>query len=89
MHKIDQIVHDDAFNIPFRTAPFMRLVYWDYVQFPEFYLPLRTQQYMDWFVYWIDPDKKAALEEAMRTNKAFPVDENLDKDFYNVRQRFQ
>jgi microcin C transport system substrate-binding protein len=89
MNKIDQIVHDEAFNIPFRTAPFMRLVYWDYVQFPEFYLPLRTQQYMDWFVYWIDPDKKAALEEAMRTNKAFPVDENLDKDFYNVRKRFQ
>ena len=29
------------------------------------------------------------LEEAMRTNKAFPVDENLDKDFFNVRQRFQ
>lgn len=89
MNKIDQIVHDEAFNIPFRTAPFMRLVYWDYLQFPEFYLPLRTQQYMDWFVYWIDPDKKTALEEAMRTNKALPVDENLDRDFFNVRQRFQ
>ena len=37
-------------------------------------------------VYWIDPEKKAALEEAMRTNKAYPVDENIDKDFYNVRE---
>jgi microcin C transport system substrate-binding protein len=89
MHKIDQIVHDEAFNIPFRTAPFVRLVFWDYLQFPEFYLPLRTQQPMDYLVYWIDPAKKTALQQAMRDNKAYPVDENLDKDFYNVRKRFQ
>ncbi len=89
MHRIDEIVHDEAFYIPFRTAPFIRLVYWDYVQFPEFYMPRRTQQYMDWMVYWLDPAKKAALDEAKRTNKAYPVDTDLDKDFYNVRKRFQ
>jgi microcin C transport system substrate-binding protein len=89
MHKIDQIVYDDAFYIPFRTAPFIRIVYWDYLQWPDYFLPLRTQQPSDWLVYWIDPQKKAALEEAMRTNKAYPVDENLDRDFYNVRKRFQ
>ncbi len=43
MWTIDQIVHDEAFYIPFWSAPYMRLVYWDYVQFPEFYLPRRTQ----------------------------------------------
>ena len=89
MHRIDQIVHDEAFYVPFRTAPFIRLVYWDYIQFPEFYMPRRTQQYMDWLVYWIDPAKKAALEEAKRTNKVYPIDQDLDKDFYNVRKRFQ
>jgi microcin C transport system substrate-binding protein len=89
MWKIDQIVHDEAFYIPFWFPPYIRIAYWDYVQFPEFYLPRRTQSLTDWMVYWIDPEKKAALEEAQRTNKAYPVDENLDKDFYNVRQRFQ
>jgi len=89
MWRIDQIVHDEAFYIPFWTAPYIRLVYWDYIQFPDFYLPRRTQQVTDWLVYWIDPAKKAALEEAKRTNKAYPVDQNLDKDFYNVRKRFQ
>jgi microcin C transport system substrate-binding protein len=89
MWKIDQIVHDEAFYIPFWSAPYIRLVYWDYMQFPEFYLPRRTQSLTDWMVYWIDPEKKAALEEAQRTNKAYPVDENIEKDFYNVRQRFQ
>lgn len=89
MWRIDQIVHDEGFELPFWKAPYMRLVYWDYVQFPEFYLPKRTTQLTDWFVYWIDPEKKAALAEAKRTNKAYPVDETLDKDFYNVRQAFQ
>ncbi len=89
MWRIDQIVHDEAFYIPFWTSPFMRLVYWDYVQFPEFYLPRRTQSLTDWFVYWIDPAKRTALEEAMHTNKAYPVDTNLDKDYYGVRKRFQ
>jgi len=89
MWRIDQIVHDEALYIPFWTAPYVRLVYWDYVQFPEFYLPRRTQSLTDWFVYWTDPAKKTALEEAKRANKAYPVDPNLDKDFYNIRERFK
>jgi microcin C transport system substrate-binding protein len=89
MYKIDQIVHDEAFYIPFWDAPYIRLVYWDYVQFPEFYLPRRTQTPTDWLVYWIDPQKKAALEEAMNAGKAYPVDPDLDKDFYGVRKKFQ
>ena len=90
MWKIDQIVHDEAFYIPFWTAPYVRLVYWDYVQFPEFYLPRRTQSPLtDWMVYWIDPAKKTALEAAMREGKAYPVDPELDKDFYGVRKKFQ
>jgi hypothetical protein len=89
MWKIDQVVHDEAFYIPFWFPPYIRIVYWDYMQFPEFYLPRRTQSLTDWMVYWIDPEKRAALAEAQRTNRAYPVDENLDKDFYNVRQRFQ
>jgi hypothetical protein len=40
-------------------------------------------------VYWIDPAKRAALEEAKGTNKAYPVSADLDKDYYGVRKRFQ
>ena len=89
MAKIDQIVHDEAFYIPFRDAPYVRLVYWDYLQFPEFYLPRRTQQLTDWMVYWIDPAKKTALADAMKAGRAYPVDKDLDKDFYGVRKKFQ
>jgi microcin C transport system substrate-binding protein len=85
MHRIDEIVHDEAFYIPFWTAPYIRLAWWDYMQFPEFYLPRRTEQFQDWMVYWIDPERRARLEEAMRNGTAFPVDPELDKDYYGVR----
>jgi ABC-type transport system substrate-binding protein len=87
MHRIDQIVRDEAFYIPFWSAPYLRIVYWDYVRFPEFYLPRRTEQLMDYLVYWIDPQRKAALAEAMRTNTPLALDRELDKDFYGIRQR--
>ena len=87
MHRIDEIVREEAFYLPFYDAPYLRLVYWDYMQFPEFYLPRRTEQLVDWMVYWIDPEKKAALQAAMRDNKPYPLDPNIDKDFYGVRNK--
>lgn len=89
MHRIDAIVHDEAFYIPFWTAPYSRLVFWDYVQFPEFYLPKRTEQYMDYMVYWIDTKKQTALPDDMKAGRAYPVDAQIDKDYYDVRKRFQ
>jgi microcin C transport system substrate-binding protein len=85
MHRIDQIVHEEAFYIPFWSAPYIRVVYWDYVRFPEFYLPKRTEQLTDYLVYWIDPKRRSELAEAMRQGTAYPVDPVLDKDFYGVR----
>ncbi len=90
MYRIDEIVHEEAFYIPFWDAPYTRLVYWDYVQFPEFYLPRRNQtlNITDWMVYWIDPEKRTALEEAMARGEVFALDEELDKDYYGIRERF-
>jgi microcin C transport system substrate-binding protein len=89
MHRLDEIVHDEAFYIPFWSAPYVRLVYWDYVRFPEFYLPRRTEGIADYMVYWIDPDARARLEQAMRAGEALPPDEEIDKDYYGIRERFQ
>ena len=89
MYQIDQIVHDEALYIPFWTAPYDRIAYWDYIQFPDFYLPKRASNIIQAMDFWIDPAKKAALEEAMKTGKAYPVDKDIDKDFYNVRKNLQ
>ena len=89
LYRVDAIVHDEAFYIPFWGAPYLRLVHWDYLRFPEFYLPRRTQSLTDWFVYWIDPERRAALEEAMQAGRALEVDPELDRDFYGVRESFE
>jgi microcin C transport system substrate-binding protein len=87
--RVDEIVHEEAFYIPFWSAPYVRIAHWDYVQFPESYLPRRTQQIDDFLVFWIDPEKRAALERAIRSGEAFPVDPDIDKDFWGIKERFQ
>ncbi|MDE2475446.1 MAG: ABC transporter substrate-binding protein [Alphaproteobacteria bacterium] len=89
LYRIDQIVHDEAFYIPFWTAPYVRLVYWDYMQFPECYLPKRASSLTDYFVYWIDPAKKAALTEAMQNGTAYPQNKVVDVDCYGVQKKLQ
>ncbi len=89
MNRVDEIVHEEAFYVPFWGAPYIRLAYWDYLQFPEFYLPRRTEHIENYMVYWIDPAKRTALEQAMRNGTAYPVDPEIDKDFDGVRKRFE
>ena len=85
VHRIDEIVREEAFYIPFWSAPYIRVAYWDYLRFPESWLPRRTEQLMDWMVYWIDPKRREQLAEDMRAGKAYPVDPVLDRDFYGIR----
>ncbi len=89
LFRIDQIVHDEAFYIPFWTAPYVRLVYWDYMQFPECYLPRRASSLTDYFVYWIDPAKKTALNQAMQNGMAYPQNKVVDVDCYGVQKKLQ
>lgn len=85
MQRIDQIVRDEAFYLPFWSAPFTRIAYWDYVRFPDNWLPKRSEQLFDWMVFWIDPQRRAQLAEDMRNNKAWPLDNTVDKDPWGVR----
>ncbi len=89
VHRIDEIVSEEAFYIPFWMAPYLRIVYWDYLRFPEFYFPPRTQSITDWMVYWIDPERRERLEEIMVRGEALPLDEEIDKDYYGVAERFR
>jgi microcin C transport system substrate-binding protein len=85
LNRIDEIIREEAFYVPFWSAPYIRVAYWDYVRFPEYWLPRRTEQLTDWMVYWIDPKRRAQLVEDMRSGKAYPVDPTIDKDYYGVR----
>lgn len=87
MHRIDSITQDAAFYIPLWTTPFIRLAHWDYLRFPDTWLPPRTRQYLDHMVSWIDPERRAAVERAMRDNTALPPDGEIDKDAFGIRKR--
>jgi ABC-type transport system substrate-binding protein len=85
MREIDAIVQDEAFYIPFWQSPFVRFIYWDYLQFPSYYWPKRFEQETDWQIFWIDQDRLAALEVAMKENRGLGTDQSVDQDPYGVK----
>ena len=87
MQRIDQIVRDEAFYLPFWNGPFIRVAYWDYIRWPDNWLPKRTEQLDDWMVFWIDPQRRAQLAEDMKNNKPWPLDKDIDKDPWGVRAK--
>lgn len=89
MHQLDAILHDEAFYVPFWTAPYIRIAYWDYIRFPENYLPLRTEGVTDWQIYWIDPAKQARLKEAMAKGEKLGEDKTVDIDAYGVKKALE
>lgn len=89
MHKLDSIIQDEAFYIPFWSAPYTRLLHWDYVEFPEYYFPKRSQSIMEYQVFWINQEKKAKLEAAMAAGTAYPKDTVVEVDPYGVKARIE
>ncbi|HPB32459.1 MAG TPA: extracellular solute-binding protein, partial [Candidatus Sumerlaeota bacterium] len=86
MHKLDAIIQDEAFYIPTWDAPYLRFLYWDYVCWPEFYLPKRAQSIPEWQVFWIDPAKEQRLKDAMAKKETIPGDTEVMKDPYGVKK---
>lgn len=89
MWKLDKIIQDEAFYIPFWTSPFIRICYWDYLQWPESVFPKRVEQVLDWQVFWIDPERAARLENAMQSNTSMGQDPIVDVDAYGVKARME
>lgn len=90
MHELDAIIQDEAFYVPFFHGPFLRFLYWDHVQFPDFFYPKRTdQQITDWQVWWIDEEREARLKEAMANGTSLGEDTVVDVDPYNVKDRIE
>lgn len=91
MHELDRIIQDEAFYAPFWQAPFIRMLYWDHVQWPEFYFPKRTEQLLDYQVFWIDTEKEQILADAMKSGTPLTGGQDLtvDVDPYGVKERLE
>lgn len=89
MHELDSLIQDEAFYVPFWSAPYTRIAFWDYVEYPEFYIPRRANSPMEFQVFWINPEKKTKLEEAMSTGKSYSEDMEIEVDPYGVKARLE
>lgn len=85
MHKLDAIVQDEAFYIPFWTAPYIRMLHWDNLSWPAFILPKRAQSITDWQVFWIDPAKVRQLAAARAAGQPLAPDSIVDVDTWGVK----
>lgn len=71
IHKLNQIVHDEALFIPAYMQDFARQGYWRWVCWPDdfslksFYIPDES------FVWWIDEEKKRETLEAKNAGRTF------------------
>lgn len=76
VRKIDSI-YSDIHPAAWTTyRPYQRLLYWDKFGYPDYMFSRFTGDYRSIYsLWWIDPDKEAALKEAMATGKSLPQGE--------------
>lgn len=89
MWRLDRILREEAFYIPFWKAPYVRFVYWDSIQFPAFYIPRRSESLLDWHTWWIDPARRERLERAMKSGQALEPDSVVDVDPWGVKAKLE
>lgn len=89
MKEIDAIIHDEAFYLPWWYGPYIRFAYWDYVEFPDFFFPALTEQFMDYQVWWVNDEKRARLDAAMSEGRSLGQDTVVDLDPYGVKERLE
>jgi microcin C transport system substrate-binding protein len=66
--KMEAYLYDEASFCPGVDAPFYRLGYWSWIQFPEgFDVPL-SEGPNSYGLYWIDPQAKKAVREAVKNH---------------------
>ncbi|MDR2981184.1 MAG: ABC transporter substrate-binding protein [Puniceicoccales bacterium] len=70
--EIQQRIHDEASFIPaFKVATY-RLAYWRWLNFPKNFGMKASDEFIETSVFWIDEQKRAETQNALRTGKTFP-----------------
>jgi len=73
IREIDGILANEHHYVLLWAAPYRRLAYWNKFGMPEGYLTRQGDQTDIPSLWWIDPDREAALTKAMRENGTMPV----------------
>lgn len=89
MDRLDEILTDEAILIQFWQAPFVRILYLDGVEFPEYFYPRRSDNFLEYQIFWINQEKKARLQEAMKSGTPLTEDTVVDVDPYGVQKALE
>jgi hypothetical protein len=91
-HAIQQIIHDEATQIPLFEVPYFRLAYWGWIKFPN---PPSTRL-TDGFehfdpstggTHWIDKKTKKDIQNAKRSRKKLAPVTRIERTYEKVMSK--
>lgn len=85
VYEIEDIIKDEAFFIPFWTAPYYRVLYHNNLCHIKDYEPLYTSGFNDHMTWWYDEEKDEELKEKKRKDEAIVgVNDTIEVDPYGL-----
>jgi microcin C transport system substrate-binding protein len=69
--QIEEIVHADATWVPGWSLPFYRLAHWRWVGWPDDFNVMLSMYSHQYFLFWIDTEKKEETLAARRRGETF------------------
>lgn len=70
--RMEEILHEDASFVPGFVLPFYRGAHWRWMKWPEGQNVRLSQNFEQWFLFWIDEEVRRETRAAQRSGKTFP-----------------
>jgi microcin C transport system substrate-binding protein len=86
MYKLDQIIHDEAFYIPFWGAPFIRVMWWNRLGHTKNMETKLSDTFNSTGNWWYESVLNKSLKKAKKKKVSMKVDQTVDFDPYNLRK---
>lgn len=71
-HRMEEILHREAVFVPGFVMPFLRMASWRWIGWPEDFNVKLARHYEEFWVHWVDGEKKEETLAAKRSGKTFP-----------------
>ncbi len=86
-HRIEEIVKDEAFYIPFWDGPYVRMLFWNNLGYTDQMEPLYSSVFNDYQTYWYDSEQDKLLQTAKKRKTVIPhVNSQVDFDPHELRR---
>ena len=70
--RIQKIVYEKGSFMPSYVRPFLRVGSWRWIKWPEDFNVRIADQYLTYYLHWMDEDEKEATRAARRSGETFP-----------------